>query len=99
MELKHIVFHSPGPNWKSGLDFREQQEDIVMKHVQHYRKLYAQGKLLLGGPFTDIDSGGMMIADGEITREELEEFAASDPAILAGLLTFEVKTWYVAMSK
>lgn len=99
MELRHVIFHSPGPKWESGYDFREQQEEIVMDHVQHYRKLLQQGNLLLGGPFTDIDSGGMMVADGEISREELEQFAASDPAVHAGLLVFEIKTWYVAMSK
>lgn len=99
MELRHVVFHSPGVKWKKGSDFREQAEEIVMEHVKHYRKLHEQGNLLLGGPFTDIDSGGMMIADGEISREELEEFAASDPAVIAELLKFEVKTWYVAMSK
>ena len=99
MELRHVIFHSPGPKWKTGHDFREQSEDLVMQHVQHYRKLYDQGNLLLGGPYTDPDSGGMMIAEGGISREELEAFAASDPAVINGLLSYQVKTWYVAMSK
>jgi uncharacterized protein YciI len=99
MELRQVVFHSPGPNWEPGGNFQDQSEDIVRKHVQHYRKFYEQGNLSLGGPYTDIDSGGMMIADEGITREELEEFAASDPAVVAGLLKFEVRTWYVAMAK
>jgi len=99
MEPRHVIFHTPGSKWKFGAAFQEQAEDIVMAHVQHYRKLHDQGNLLLGGPFTDIDSGGMMIAEGEISREEIEGFAASDPAVIAGLLNFDVKTWYVAMSK
>ena len=69
-----------------------------MEHVQHYAKLHEQGKLLYGGPFIDIDSGGMMITVDGVAREELEEFAASDPAVLAGLLVFEIRTWYLAMS-
>jgi uncharacterized protein YciI len=97
MELKQVVFHSPGPKWRTGVDFREQPG--VMAHVQHYAGLLEDGKLLFGGPFTDADSGGMMIAVGSVTREELEEFAAADPAVLAGLLDFEVKSWYVAMAK
>ena len=97
MELQQVVFHSPGPNWKSGVGFREQPG--VKEHVQHYAKFCEQGKLLHGGPFTDVDSGGMMIAADSVTREELEEYAASDPAVLNGLLAFEVKTWYVAMAK
>lgn len=99
MTLLQVVIHSPGPNWKPGENFQKQSEDVVMKHVEHYRKFHEQGKLFLGGPYTDIDSGGMMIADENVKREELEEFAASDPAVIAGLLRFEVKTWYVAMSK
>lgn len=96
MNLKHVVFHSPGPNWQHGVDFREQPG--VMDHVQHYAQLLQQGKLYHGGPFTDLDSGGMMIAAEAVSRDELEAFAAADPAVKAGLLTFQVKTWYIAMS-
>lgn len=96
MQLKQVVLHSPGPAWKTGVDFREQPG--VRDHVQHYAKLHEQGKLLYGGPFIDADSGGMMIAATGVTREELEAYAASDPAVLTGLLTFEVRTWYVAMA-
>ena len=96
MELKNVVFHSPGPNWAHGVDFREQPG--VMEHVQHYAQLLEQGKLFLGGPFTAADSGGMMIANEAMSRDELIAYAAADPAVLKGLLTFEVKTWYVAMS-
>ena len=97
MELKNVVFHAPGPKWKHGVDFREQPG--VMEHVQHYAQLFEEGKLFKGGPFTDADSGGMMIATEDVSREELTEFAAKDPAVQKGLLTFEVKTWYVAMSQ
>ena len=96
MELKQVVFHSPGPKWRTGVGFREQPG--VMAHVRHYANLLEDDKLLFGGPFMDVDSGGMMIADG-VTREELAAFAAADPAVLAGLLDFEVKSWYVAMAK
>lgn len=97
MGLIQVVFHLPGPNWNPGVDFREQPG--IMDHVRHYAKLHEQGKLLYGGPFTDVDSGGMMVTTSDVAREELEDFAASDPAVLAGLLTFKVKTWYVAMEK
>ena len=96
MKLFQVVMHSPGPNWQKGVDFREQPG--VMDHVQHYAKLHEQGRLLHGGPFVDTDSGGMMIATENVTREELRKFASEDPAIEAGLLTFEVKTWYMVMS-
>ena len=96
MKLFQVVIHSPGPKWQKGVDFREQPG--VMDHVHHYAKLHEQGKLLHGGPFVDADAGGMMIATDNVSREELEQFAAQDPAIIAGLLNYEVKTWYMAMT-
>ena len=47
----------------------------------------------------DIESGGMMITVEDLPREEIEQFAAADPAVAAGLLNFDVKTWNVAMEK
>ncbi len=97
MELRQIVIHSPGPKWRSGVDFREQPG--VDEHVRHFAYLHEQGNLFMGGPFTDTDSGGMMVAVEGISREEMQDFAASDPAVQSGLLNFEVKTWYTAMKK
>ena len=68
-----------------------------MEHVQHYAQMLEQGKLFSGGPFTDANSGGMMVAKETVSRDELESFAAADPAVIKGLLTFTVRTWYVAM--
>jgi uncharacterized protein YciI len=93
--IRYVVFHSPGPAWKHGVDFREQ--DAVEEHIQHYWKLHEQGKLELGGPFLMQDAGGMMVARKEVSQEELEAFAAADPAVKAGLLLYEVRPWLTAM--
>ncbi len=97
MKLRHVVIHSPGEAWQQGVDFREQPG--VMEHVQHYAKLHADGKLLMGGPFVESDSGGMMVATEDVTKDELVAFANQDPAIQSGLLIFQVKTWYTPMEK
>ena len=96
MNIKRVVFHAPGPKWEHGVDFREQPG--VMDHVQHYAQLHQQGKLFHGGPFLEPDSGGMMVAKDDVSLEELEAFAAADPAVQNGLLVYEIKTWYIAMS-
>ena len=93
--VRYVVFHRPGPKWQNGLDFREQEG--VGEHVQHYLKLHEQGKLELGGPFLLQDAGGMMIATKDVSREELEAFAPSDPAVKAELLVYEVRPWLTAM--
>ena len=93
--IRYVVFHSPGPAWKHGIDFREQ--DGVRDHVQHYLKFHEQGKLELGGPFLVPDMGGMMVATKDVSQGELESFAAVDPAVKAGLLVYEIRPWLTAM--
>ena len=39
----------------------------------------------------------MMVATKEVSIEELEAFAAADPAIKSGLLVFEIRPWLTAM--
>jgi len=93
--IRHVVLHMPGPNWKHGTDFREQPG--VGEHVQHYLKFHGQGKLELGGPFLIPDVGGMMVATKDVTREELEAYAAADPAVQSGLLVYEIRPWMTVM--
>jgi uncharacterized protein YciI len=93
--VRYVVFHRPGPKWKPGIDFREQEG--VGDHVHHYLQLHRQGKLELGGPFLLQDAGGMMVATKDVSRQELETFAAADPAVQSGLLVFEIRPWLTAM--
>jgi uncharacterized protein YciI len=93
--IHYVVFHRPGPKWQPGVDFREQEG--IREHVGHYSKFHAQGKLELGGPFLLQDAGGMMVATKEVSQEELESFAAADPAVQSGLLLYEVRPWLTAM--
>ena len=82
--VRYVVFHRPGPKWQLGVDFREQEG--VSEHVQHYLRLHEQGKLELGGPFLLPDAGGMMIATKDVSQEDLEAFAAADPAVQTACL-------------
>lgn len=93
--IRYVVFHTPGPKWQHGVDFREQEG--VREHVQHYLKFHEQGKLELGGPFLLQDAGGMMVATREVSQEELEAFAAADPAVQSGLLVHQIRPWLTAM--
>ena len=95
--VQHVVFHLPGEAWIDGVDFREQ--DGVMDHVLHYQKWLEEKKLFMGGPFLPPHTGGMMIANANITEEELHDYASQDPAVKSKLLTFQIKSWYVPMSQ
>jgi len=97
LSIRYVVFHSPGPSWIQGVDFREQPG--VMDHIQHYAKFKQLGKLEMGGPFLAPNGGGMMIPVQGVTRDEIEKFAEKDPAITAGLLTYRIQAWYPAMKR
>ncbi|HNK62927.1 MAG TPA: YciI family protein [Anaerolineales bacterium] len=93
--IRYVVIHKPGPKWQYGVDYRQQEG--VDEHVRHYFGLYQQGKLELGGPFLLPDMGGMMVATKDVSLEEIESFAADDPAVKAGLLIYEIRPWMTAM--
>jgi len=96
-DVRYVVIHRPGPAWRKGVDPREQPG--IGAHVAHYRKLQAEGRLELGGPFLDAQGGGMMVPAAGQSETEVRAFAAADPAVAAGLLEFEVRPWYVAMKR
>lgn len=95
--IRYIVIHTPGPAWQYGVDFREQPG--VEDHVAHYLQLFEGGKLELGGPFLVQDSGGMMVTIKGVTYEDIDSFAAADPAVQVGLLLYEIRPWYTAMER
>ena len=95
--IRYVVIHKPGPKWQYGVDYRQQEG--VGEHVQHYLKFHEQGKLELGGPFLLPDIGGMMVTTKDVSHEEIEAFAAEDPAVKSGLLIYEIRPWMTAMEQ
>ena len=96
-DMRFVVFHHPGPRWKKDVPLFEQ--DGLRTHIDHYRTIYADGKLAMGGPFFGEGAVGMMIPEADVTREQIEAFAAADPSVKSGLLTYEVRQWLVGMKK
>ena len=92
-----VVVHSPGPAWKAGVPAFEQAG--LQLHVAHYAEFLKQGKLVMGGPFLDAASGGIMIAEPNVAEQELRAFAAADPAVKSGLLTFQVRPWLAGLHR
>jgi hypothetical protein len=68
-DIRYVVIHTPGPKWKSGLPMFEQEG--VQEHIEHFRKLLADGKLEMGRPFLDASAGGMMIPETGLTEAEI----------------------------
>lgn len=96
-DIRFVVIHSPGPRWQGGVPLFEQTG--LQAHVDHYRQLLDEGKLVLGGPFLDAAAGGMMIPKPGLTEAEITAFAHADPAVADGLLKVEIRQWLVGMKK
>lgn len=96
-KIRYVVIHTPGKAWQTGVDFREQPG--VEQHVLHYRKLFERGLLEMGGPYLVTDGGGMMVTTPGVSAEEIQAFAAEDPAVQSGLLNYEVRPWYTPMDR
>jgi uncharacterized protein YciI len=89
-----IVEHKPGPQWLLGVPFREQPG--VDAHFATMKSWLDAGRIVVGGPFLD-DLGGGMIVTRFDSIDDATAAAASDAAVLAGLLTFSVRPWFMAM--
>lgn len=88
------MFHTPGPEWKHGLPYPEQPG--IEKHVGFVRRLLEDGHLLMGGPFGDEASGGMLVVQSASLDEATA--LANEDASIGHLLEVYVRPWRIAMS-
>ena len=66
---------------------------IQRAHMAHIRKMAADGKLVMAGPFLDNgDMRGIFIFD-VATLEEARALTEADPAVKAGRLILELHPW------
>jgi uncharacterized protein len=67
---------------------------IQQEHLRHLLTLRAKGKLLVNGPILDDSTlRGVSIYDST-NKEEISELLESDPAVIAGRLTYEIHSWF-----
>jgi uncharacterized protein YciI len=62
------------------------------------RRLRDEGRLVLGGPFLDEESGGLAVIEAG-SLEEADALAREDPSIASGFLTVHVRPWLAAMRR
>ena len=88
----HVLFHSPGPSWRAGVEPRD-QEGIEL-HYAFVGRLAAEGLVVGAGPFLDPENGGMVVTRIE-SLEEAQRRADEDEAVRSGLLSVRVRPWRV----
>lgn len=72
----------------------EETARVQQAHMANIRRLAAEGKLVMAGPFADGgDLRGLFFYDVP-TREEAEALVATDPAVAAGRLQVDLHPWW-----
>jgi uncharacterized protein YciI len=94
--MKYVVNLTLGPSWKPGVPIRKQGPSMG-EHLETMRKLYEAGVVELGGPFED-ESGGIVIFEAE-TIEQVTAAMCVDPAVVAGVLGFDVKRLHAVFDR
>jgi uncharacterized protein len=91
MKTYYMVILKTGPHRNQDSTEAKRIQDA---HLANMGKMFDDKKLILAGPFMD-DSplAGIFIFD-VATQEEADRLAASDPAVKAGRLIYEVHPWY-----
>lgn len=73
-------------------------EEMMNPHVDFLKTLFDRGKLVITGPFSDERKGGMFILD-VASEEELMQIVDSDPAILSGYSTSEIRPYKIVFER
>jgi len=78
----------------------EDDEVAVREHFARLKKLSAEGRVHLAGRTDEPDGKtfGLVLYRAE-SREEAEALAAEDPAVLAGVMEFELKPFRFAIGE
>lgn len=68
-------------------------------HMANMARLHKEGKLKVAGPFGDDGNWvGLFIFDASApgckTKEEIELLVKTDPAVAAGRLTYDIRSWW-----
>ena len=86
-----LAFLKRGPN--QSVDSIKKLE-LQRAHLKNIDRLADQGRLVLAGPFFGNDElRGIYIFNVD-DIEEAKRLTQTDPSILAGILTMELKEWY-----
>jgi len=70
--------------------------ELMKGHLTNIRKLADEGKIIVAGPFTEDNKQnfeGMFIFNTQ-SKEEAEQWVKTDPAVQAGVFSYEVFPWY-----
>ena len=83
----YVTIIGHGPNWAPNRSVYEQDRTIIQSHLESMRRRFAEGTLLLGGPFDR--TGGIAIWNAD-SLDHARDLIQADPAIVAGVMNYEL---------
>ena len=87
-----VLLWNAGPAWTPGKTSREQA--YWDEHADFMDRLFAQGMILLGGPFADT-TGALVIVQAA-SEQEVADVFARDPFVIHGIFTLSaLKQWHI----
>ncbi len=90
MKSTFVILWAHGPVWVDGKTVREQP--YWTEHAAFMDELFAQGMVLLGGPFAD-GTGSMVLLEAE-DEDEVRSLLAKDPFVLHDIFALDsLKQW------
>lgn len=94
MTTYYVGFLYRGAKWTP--EVTPETNRLQEAHMANIRRMGAEGKLLVAGPFSDEGALRGMYVFKVATKEEAEALVQSDPAVQAGRLRFELHPWFAA---
>jgi uncharacterized protein YciI len=78
------------------IDDKAQMGELMKGHMTNIGKLANEGKIVVAGPFLEKNKEnyrGMFIFNTK-SKEEAEQWVKTDPAVQAGVFSYEIFPWY-----
>ncbi|UMQ40209.1 YciI family protein [Chryseobacterium sp. Y16C] len=78
------------------IDDKNKMGELMKGHLANIGKLADEGKIIVAGPFLEQNMQnfrGMFIFNTK-SKEEAEQWVKTDPAVQAGVFSYEIFPWY-----
>lgn len=88
-----IVMLTTGP---AKIEDKAKMGTLMKGHMENIGKLADEGKIIVAGPFLEKNKEnyrGMFIFNTK-SKEEAEQWVKTDPAVQAGVFSYEIFPWY-----
>ncbi|AZA81817.1 hypothetical protein C1637_04395 [Chryseobacterium lactis] len=93
MKAYTLVMLSTG---NTKIEDKAKMAEVMNGHMSNIGKLADEGKIVVAGPFLEKNKEnyrGMFIFNTK-SKEEAEQWVKSDPAVQAGVFSYEIFPWY-----